>query len=511
MGSFVLARPLAWGLLLYVAALTGLWRWGCFEVRPPAELAGWCSAPSAVVEGTLLSGVTPKRPGDRYWFRAESAAGTAVRPAKLLVYLRRGTPEGPDLRPGGRVRFTGKLRRPLRARFPGGFHEAAFLDTRGAGLVLHARAAAALAPPPWPLMPLAWGETVHLHVHRWLAGRFDPLRAAVLEGLALGTRAALPNAVDRGLERAGLIQLLTPSGDKVTAVLAAAWALGLAFGMRPLPRGLLSLGVGAAFLCVVPREPSHVRPWLMAAGLVTARAAGRTPGLFQAWLLAAWTALLWEPRQLFNPGFAMTYAALLAIIFILPRWAAPPSWPPAARLLWGAAAFELAMQAALAPALASFFGLVSPAACLLNPLAFPAAALGAGCVWAGWTASFLPGPFAALAGGPAAAAGLVADGFLAAAAHVGTRPWAAVAVAGPGPAGAGVYALGAGALFALPDRRLARRLAGAALALAAAFGAKEIYWRRALPPSEGTAPSSSDGLKTRFQIPVRRVHRGPLP
>ena len=138
----------------------------------------------------------------------------------------------------------------------------------------------------------------------------------------------------------------------------------------------------------------------MAAGLVAARAAGRTPGLFQAWLLAAWAALLWDPRQPFNPGFDMTYAALLPIIFVLPRWAAPPSWPPAARLLWVAAAFELAMQAALAPALASFFGLVSPAACLLNPLAFPAAAAAAACVWAGWAASLLPAPFAALAGAP---------------------------------------------------------------------------------------------------------------
>lgn len=511
MGSSVLARPLAWGLVLYVALLTALWRWGWFAVRPPAELAAWCSAPSAIVEGTLLSGVTPKRPGDRYWFRAESVGGTPVRSAKLLVYLRRGTSEGPDLRPGSRVRLTGKLRRPLRPRFPGGFREAAFLDTRGVGLVLHARAVAVLASPRWWHKPLAWGESVHLHVHRWLAGRFDPVRAAVLEGLALGTRAALPGALDRGLERAGLIQLLTPSGDKVTAVLAAAWALGLALGMRPQSRGLLALVVGAAFLCVVPREPSHVRPWLMAAGLVAARAAGRTPGLFQAWLLAAWAALLYDPRQLFNPGFDMTYAALLAIIFILPRWSAPPSWPPAARVLWTALAFEVAMQAALAPALASFFGLLSPAACLLNPLAFPAAAFAAACVWAGWAASLLPGPFAALAGGPAAAAGLVADGFLAAAVQVGTRPWAAVAVAGPGPAGAGVYALGAGALFALPDRRLARRLAGAALALAAAFGAKEIYWRRALPPSAERPSPVTDGLENRLPLQGSRVRRGPVP
>jgi len=511
MGSSVLARPLAWGLVLYVALLTGLWQRGFFEVRPPPALAAWCSAPAAVVEGTLLSGVTPKRPGDRYWFRAEAVGGAPVEAAKVLVYLKRGRPETGGLRPGQRVRFTGRLRRPLRARFSGGFHEAGFLDTRGAGMVLHAGAAEVLAAPPWPLMPWAWGEAVHLSVHGWLAGRFDPLRAAVLEGLALGTRAALPTAVDRGLERAGLIQLLTPSGDKVTAVLAAAWALGLALGLKPLARGLMSLGVGAAFLCVVQCEPSHVRPWLMAAGVVAARAAGRTPGLFQAWLLAAWAALLWDPRQLFNPGFDLTYAALLAIIFVLPRWAAPPSWPPAARILWAALAFELAMQAALAPALAAFFGLVSPAACLLNPLAFPAAAIAAACVWAGWAASCLPGPLAALAGGPSAAAGLVADAFLAAAREVGPRPWAAVAVAGPGLAGAAVYGLGAGALFALPDRRVARRFAGAALVLAAAFGAKEIYCVRALSPSDEPPESATDGLETRLLPPGRRIHRGAFP
>lgn len=475
MGSSVFARPLAWGLVLYAALLTALWRAGCFEVRPPPGLAAWCSAPKAVVEGRLLSGVTNKRPGDRYWFLVDAAGGAAVEPAKVLVYLRRGSSLGPSLRPGQRVRLSGRLRRPLVARDPGGFDEAGFLDSRGAALVLHAREVALLGEPPWFWRPRAWGESIHLSVHRWLTGRFDPVHASILEGLTLGYRGALPKALDEGLERVGVIQLLTPSGDKVTAALAAAWLLGLALRLRPEARGALGLAAGAAFLCIVSPEPSHVRPWLMAAAAVASRASGRGSGFFQAWLLAAWASLLWDPRQLFNPGFDLTYGALLVIIFILPRWQAPASWPPAARLLWGLVAIETAMHAALAPALASFFGLLTPAALLVNPLAFPATAVAAVCVWTGWLASLLPGPLSGVQGLPAWAADAVARGFVVAAERIGPRPWAAVAVEGPSVRALFVYALGAGALFALPDGRLARRWAGGAVLAAAALGLGQAF------------------------------------
>ncbi|TBR24662.1 DUF4131 domain-containing protein [bacterium] len=471
MGSSPLARPLAWGLLLYIALLTALWRAGFFAVLPPPALAAWCSVPGAVVDGRLLSGATSKRPGDRYWLLADAAAGVPVPPTKVLVYLRRGSELSETLRPGTRVRLTGRLRRPLVARDPGGFDEAGFLDSRGAALVMHAREAAHLSASPWTWRPWAAGESVHLSVHRWLAGRFTPVRASILEGLALGYRGSLPRGLDDGLERVGVVQLLTPSGDKVTALLAAVWAAALALGLRPTARGALSLAAGAAFLCVVSPEPSHLRPWLMAAGAVASRASGRGSGFFQAWLLAAWAALLWDPRQLFNPGFDLTYGALLVIIFVLPRWQAPASWPPAARLLWGLVAIEAAMHAALAPALAAFFGLLTPAALLVNPVAFPATAAAALCVWAGWLASHLPGPLARAADLPAWGADRVAQAFVWAAEHVGPQPWAAVPVAGPGPAALAVYLCGAGALLALPDRRLARRLAGGGVLAAAALGA----------------------------------------
>lgn len=475
MGPSVFARPLAWGLVLYAALLTALWRAGSFEVRPPPGLAAWCSAPKAVLEGRLLSGVTNKRPGDRYWLLADTAGGSPVEPATMLVYLRRGTAAGPGMRPGQRVRLAGRLRRPLIARDPGGFDEAGFLDSRGAALVLHAREAVPLGEPPWFWRPWALGESVHLSVHRWLTGRFDPIHASILEGLTLGYRGALPKALDDGLERIGVVQLLTPSGDKVTAALAAAWLLGLALRLRPAARGVLALAAGAAFLCVVSPEPSHVRPWLMAAAAVASRASGRGSGFFQAWLLAAWASLLWDPRQLFNPGFDLTYGALLVIIFVLPRWQAPASWPPAARVLWGLVAIETAMHAALAPALASFFGLLTPAALLVNPLAFPATAVAAVCVWTGWLASFLPGPLAATQALPAWGADAVARGFVAAAESIGPRAWAAVDVAGPSAHALAVYALGAAALFALPERRLARLWAGGAVLAAAGLGAAEAF------------------------------------
>lgn len=460
-------RPLLWGLVLYAAALTVLWHRGSFHVRPPPRLAAMTRAPEAALEGVLLSGVTPKRPGDRYWMRSDEGA-------KVLVYLRRGDPAGPSLRPGQRVRFTGRLRGPARALNPGDFDEAAFLDMRGACVVLHARRAEVLREPPWPWLPWAAGESVHLAVHRWLASRFEPTEASVLEGLALGYRGALPVGLEDDLRRAGVVHLLTPSADKLTMVMAAAFLLAWAAGLGPAARGACAAATGALQLLVVIPDPSHTRPWLMACAVLAARLLGREPGALNAWLLAAWATLLWDPRQLFNAGFLLTYGALLAIIAVLPRWKPPQDLPAAARLLWAGLALEAVLQTALAPVFAACFGTVSLAGFFVNLLAVPAASAAAGLVWSGWLLSALPGPLDAASQGAAWAARWTVAGLLALCRAAASRPWAAVDVQAPGPGGTLVYALCAGALFSLPSKARARRMAAAALCAGALLGALRL-------------------------------------
>ncbi|MBI5596301.1 MAG: ComEC family competence protein [Elusimicrobia bacterium] len=471
MRPWELRRPLLWGLVLYAAVLSVLWQRGFFHVRPPPRLVAMTRLPEAALEGTLLSGVTPKRPGDRYWLRSDEGA-------KVLVYLRRGDLAGPSLRPGQRVRLTGHLRGPARVVNPGDFDEAAFLDMRGACVVLHARRAEVLGPPPRSWLPWAWGESVHLAAHRWLGARFDPVRASILEGLALGYRGALPVGLEDDLQRAGVVHLLTPSADKLTMVMAAAFLLAGALRLGPLARGACAVAAGALQLLVVIPDPSHTRPWLMAAAALAARAMGREPGLLNAWLLAAWATLLWDPRQLFNAGFLLTYGALLSIIIMLPRWRPPESLPLGVRLLWAGVALEAVLMTALTPVFAACFGVISLAGFFVNLLAVPAASAAAVLVWAGWLLSALPWPLDRGSLAAAWAADALVSGLVALCRAAASLPWAAQAVPAPGPGGLLVYALGAAALFALPSRAAARRLAGAALCAAAFLGA----WGRAAPP-----------------------------
>ncbi|MBI3298994.1 MAG: ComEC family competence protein [Elusimicrobia bacterium] len=465
-------RPLAWGLAVYAALLSGLWQLGVFRVHAPPALAAKARAETTALSGTLLSGVTPKRPGDRYWLRADEADGAPVSPTKVLVYLARKAEGGSFLRPGQRVRLSGKLRGPARARNPGDFDEAAFLDMRGAALVLHARSVSVLAQPPWRWLPWAWGESVHLAIHRWLARGFGAVEASVLEGLSLGYRGALPAALERDFERSGVVQLLTPSADKLTLPMGGAFVLGLAFGLGPGARALLVLAVGALQLLIVIPDPSHTRPYLMAASALAARRLGREPGLFQVWVLAAWATLLCDPRQLFNAGFVLTYGALLPIIAVLPRWTEPlRDLPPALRLVGTGLALQCVLQAALTPAFASYFGTISLASMLVNLAAFPAATVATVAVWSGCLLSMLPAPLDALSAPSRWAAGFIARSLIAVCARASAQPWAAVEVPAPGPGALLVYGLAAGALFALPDRGRARTLAGAALCSAAWLGA----------------------------------------
>ena len=117
-----------------------------------------------------------------------------------------------------RVLVDARLHRPVGFRNPGGFDYPAHLRREGILLVGHARAdrITALTPdaPPWPVAVKRWAVGV-------IAARLPETSAALLAGLLLGERAALPREIDAGFRRAGVYHILAVSGFNV-ALLAGA-------------------------------------------------------------------------------------------------------------------------------------------------------------------------------------------------------------------------------------------------------------------------------------------------
>ena len=256
-------------------------------------------------------------------------------------------------------------------------------------------------------------------------------RRAVLEGILLGDAAQLSPGLKVSFQRSGLFHLLAVSGQNV--VLLAAGVLGLAW-LLGLPRAAGHVGALAAiggYVLAVGPQPSVVRAAVSGAAVSVAWLAGRERDAWHVLLLAAAGLLAWNPYTVFDAGFQLSFAAVLAIFVLAPPLRERLAGYPGPGGLHTAVAISLACSVVTAPLLALQFGrvpvlgvvanaLVEPAIGPLLALAFAAAVvaplappLAAALAWLnGWLAAYVAlcarvvaaAPFAQLTGRAAAAA-----------------------------------------------------------------------------------------------------------
>ncbi len=197
-------------------------------------------------------------------------------------------------------------------------------------------------------------------------------RHAVIAGVVLGDEQGLSQELRQRFRASGLYHLLAVSGQNVAlvaaGVLACAWLLGL-------PRWLGELGALAGiggYVLAVGAQPSVVRAGVAGAlgslAWLTARAADR----WYLLLLGALTLLAWNPYDIFDPGFQLSFAAVGAIFVGVPRLQRVLEGYPLPNRLAGLVAVSTACGLATAPILWLQFGSVPLLTVPANALAAPA-------------------------------------------------------------------------------------------------------------------------------------------
>ena len=249
-------------------------------------------------------------------------------------------------------------------------------------------------------------------LHEWLRDSIAPglggERRAVLEGIVLGEGSQLSPGLRQDFQASGLYHILAVSGQNVVLVAAGALTLAWLLGISRVVGELGALaGIGAYVLAVGP-QPSVIRAGI-AGGLASlAWLSGRTRDSWQALLLAAVVLLAWNPYNVYDPGFQLSFAAVAAIFTVVPKIAGRLEYTPLPRGLRMGVAVSLGCSIVTAPILWIQFGylpilgvpanaLAEPAMPVLLGLAFLTAALGlvspgAASVVAwlnGWTASYI--------------------------------------------------------------------------------------------------------------------------
>jgi competence protein ComEC len=237
---------------------------------------------------------------------------------------------------GARLRVIGTLRVPPD-------YERTWLRRHGVHVVLRASTVRVLR--------LRGGVADRLHA--WLARASVPgvvgERRAVIEGVVLGEDGGLSESLKQRFRASGLYHLLAVSGGNVAVVAAGTVGIAFLLGVSRIAAELAALAAIGGYVLAVGPQPSVIRAGVVGALGSLAWLSGRERDRWYMLLLAAIALLAWNPYTAFDPGFQLSFAAVLAIFTLAPRIERWLEGYPVPRLLAQCVAISAACGLVTAP------------------------------------------------------------------------------------------------------------------------------------------------------------------
>ncbi len=283
----------------------------------------------------------------------------------------------PTLDYGDRVRLRLRLLRPEPARNPGAFDYRDYLERKGIYGMGRVRRPEQILEVRrgggnrfWKGVVLPVRRAVRRAVDLNLSG--GP--AGLLKGVLLGEKRGVPEEVKAAFARSGVNHVLAVSGLHV-GLIAASVFFGLrTFGVGRRATGLTTVGALLMYALVTGLPPSVIRASTMGSIAILGNLGDREGEGLNTLGTAALGVLAFQPQDLFDVGFQLSFAAAGAILlFYRPIRA----WMPVSeRRVWGKwicapLAVSLAAQAGASPFVAVYFGHLAPVSLLANLIVVP--------------------------------------------------------------------------------------------------------------------------------------------
>ena len=204
--------------------------------------------------------------------------------------------------------------------------------------------------------------------------------ANYLTGLLLGDRSDISKEIQTAFANTGTMHVLAVSGSHVVIIVIAIYTL---FGFMRLPRRMKSAATIAAivfYMFLTGATPSVVRASLMASVVLSGKLFQRRSSVYNSLGISAILMFFYDPKQLFDVGFQLSFAAVLSMVYFYPKLTSrmhtmPASWKkfgiaPAAVELFGLSA---AAQIGTIPFTALYFEKVSLVSFFANLCVVPLA------------------------------------------------------------------------------------------------------------------------------------------
>ncbi|MDZ7313822.1 MAG: DNA internalization-related competence protein ComEC/Rec2 [candidate division KSB1 bacterium] len=367
-------------LLLAACLAAGALRSDCAQSTTAKDIGSFADPSREVLlYGKVDNFPEPRRGRWQFPFavqRIRTAAGWVTTRGRVLV----SADSLGDVQVGEALLLHGFLRLADGSRNPGAFDYRAYLQAQGISALFRCRN----QTPLWREKPgvwFWWWQAVgraKIWIDARLAGFSRDQNLALLRGLLIGEREEISPEVMETFSRTGLVHILAVSGSNV-GFIALIIFIVLSFLRVPRRWHLIFLLPGIVFyMYLTGAQPPVVRATIMAAVIIIGEYLERDADIYNSLGVAALVILLWQPLQLFQLGFQLTFMAVLGIaylyrplLFLFTR-VIRTRWRPI-RLTMALLAVSFAAQLATLPFSVHAFGRLPVMAIFGNLLVIPAA------------------------------------------------------------------------------------------------------------------------------------------
>ena len=222
-------------------------------------------------------------------------------------------------------------------------------------------------------------------------GRFDKLHGGFLKSIITGDRAQLGEKIKDDFIKTGTVHVIAISGLNIAFIAAILlWLLGI-LRIPKKAAVLLTLFFLIFYALATGSNPPIMRAVLMFAALTVGYIIQRDSDMLNTLSAAAFLMLLYNPKELFDPSFQLSFASVGSIVIFMPLLT---DWLKLNRIkrrsflnnarifILGGAAVSAAAWIGSSPLTAMYFNMVSPISFIANLLIVPALSILTGLAFA---------------------------------------------------------------------------------------------------------------------------------
>lgn len=275
------------------------------------------------LEGTVLE-ATSRQSGVRGILDdACIRAGPGTLPVRGCVLVELAGEKQEEFRPGTRIRVGGTLYPIVGPRNPGEYDLRRWARASGLAGEVMARAPNSVAVLDSSGTGSVWARWIfplRRALLAWIDRSVGGEEGELLKGLLIGERGGFSPGVQEDFVRAGVAHVLAVSGSNVAVVAGFFGFLLSMTGLGRAVRSLLLALVLIGYMVLSGTQPPVVRATIMAAVALTAVVLGEKVNVLNALGVSALIILAVNSQTFFDVGFQLSFAAVLSLVVVYPRF-----------------------------------------------------------------------------------------------------------------------------------------------------------------------------------------------